>query len=79
MAVEGWERETDDRAEELCASSPTRGVRRFVYTPVEVDGTLGGPALEGLRGGDGRAAQSGAELIYSGGVGSLEHLRGSLR
>ena len=25
-----------------------RGVRRFVYTPVEVDGTLEGPGLGGL-------------------------------
>ena len=51
VAVEGWERET--RAAHRGASSPTSpaaGVRRFVYTPVEVDGTLRGPALDGLGG-----------------------------
>jgi phosphoribosylformimino-5-aminoimidazole carboxamide ribotide isomerase len=50
-------------------------VRRFVYTPVEVDGTLAGPGLEGLRDAAEAAAEHGAELIYSGGVGALDHLR----
>ena len=56
-----------------------RGVRRFVYTPVEVDGTLGGPDLEGLRAATAAAAERGAELIYSGGVGSLDDLRDAAR
>ena len=47
-------------------------MRRFVYTPVEVDGTLEGPALDELRR---AAAATDAELIYSGGVGSLDDLR----
>jgi phosphoribosylformimino-5-aminoimidazole carboxamide ribonucleotide (ProFAR) isomerase len=50
-------------------------VRRFVYTPVEVDGTLEGPAVDGLRDVAAAAARSESELIYSGGVGALEHLR----
>jgi phosphoribosylformimino-5-aminoimidazole carboxamide ribonucleotide (ProFAR) isomerase len=48
-----------------------RGVARFVYTPVEVDGTLEGPGLDDLRA---VSAATDAELIYSGGVGSLEDL-----
>ncbi len=75
VAVEGWEHETATAVEELMRELARRGVRRFVYTPVEVDGTLGGPDLEGLRAATAAAAQSGAELLYSGGVGSLEHLR----
>jgi hypothetical protein len=46
VAVEGWEQETATAVEELVRQLARRGVRRFVYTPVEVDGTLGGN-LEG--------------------------------
>ena len=48
---------------------------RFVFTPVEVDGTLAGPALDSLREAAEAAAASSAELIYSGGIGTLDHLR----
>jgi phosphoribosylformimino-5-aminoimidazole carboxamide ribotide isomerase len=75
VAIEGWERQTEARANDLIAELARRGVRRFVYTPVDVDGTLEGPSIEGLRAAAGAAAGGGAELIYSGGVGSLEHLR----
>ncbi len=75
VAIEGWERQTEARANDLIAELARRGVRRFVYTPVDVDGTLEGPSIEGLRAAAAAAAGSGAELIYSGGVGSLEHLR----
>ena len=34
-----------------------------------------GPGIEGLRAVAAAAADAGAELIYSGGVGSLDHLR----
>ena len=72
VAVSGWTERTGTGAAELLASLAARGVRRFVYTPVEVDGTLEGPAVANLR------AVAGAvdgELIYSGGVGSLGDLR----
>ena len=49
------------RVEDLVRELAGRGVRRFVYTPVEVDGTLGGPALEGLR----AAAAAAAEAVPS--------------
>ncbi len=52
----------------------SRGIRRFVYTPVEVDGTLEGPGIERPRPILGACAKVGAELIYSGGVGSLDDL-----
>jgi phosphoribosylformimino-5-aminoimidazole carboxamide ribotide isomerase len=75
VAVEGWERETPVTSAGLVGDLAGRGVRRFIYTPVEVDGTLEGPAIEGLREVAAVADEAGAELIYSGGVGTLEHLR----
>ncbi|MBA2240431.1 MAG: 1-(5-phosphoribosyl)-5-[(5-phosphoribosylamino)methylideneamino]imidazole-4-carboxamide isomerase [Solirubrobacterales bacterium] len=75
IAVEGWEREAALSAPELIDSLAQRGVERFVYTPVEVDGTLEGPRLEGLEQVAEAAAGHGAEVIYSGGIGGLEHLR----
>jgi phosphoribosylformimino-5-aminoimidazole carboxamide ribonucleotide (ProFAR) isomerase len=52
-----------------------RGVRRFLHTPIEVDGTLEGPALDGLSALAAAAADARARWIYSGGVGSLDDLR----
>jgi phosphoribosylformimino-5-aminoimidazole carboxamide ribotide isomerase len=75
VAVEGWERSTETTSADLIAQLGARGVRRFVFTPVEVDGTLEGPGVEGLRAAAGAAADAGAELIYSGGIGSVDHLR----
>jgi phosphoribosylformimino-5-aminoimidazole carboxamide ribotide isomerase len=72
VAVSGWERATEGSAEELIEDLGGRGVTRFVYTPVDVDGTLEGPSLDALR----RAADAATgELIYSGGVGTLDDLR----
>ena len=75
VAVEGWERATQLRSADLVADLAGRGVRTFVFTPVEVDGTLEGPGLDELRPVAAAAAEAGAELIYSGGIGSLEDLR----
>lgn len=75
VAIEGWERATDAGVAEVLADLARRGVRTFVFTPVEVDGTLEGPGLGELPPVATAAAEAGAELIYSGGVGTLEHLR----
>lgn len=75
LAVEGWERQSTAGVEGLIADLAGRGVGLFVFTPVEVDGTLEGPGLEGLQAAAGAAAAAGAELIYSGGIGTLDHLR----
>ena len=47
-------------------------MRRFVYTPVEVDGLMEGPDLDSLRE---AAKATDGEVIYSGGIGSLDDLR----
>jgi len=75
LAVEGWERETHAGAAESVSGLAARGVRRFVFTPVEVDGTLAGPGMEQLREVAHAAADARVALIYSGGVGSLDDLR----
>jgi phosphoribosylformimino-5-aminoimidazole carboxamide ribotide isomerase len=71
VAIAGWEQHTEVEPTELIASLSQRGVSRFVYTPVEVDGTMEGPSLDDLRA---VADATDAELIYSGGVGGLEDL-----
>ena len=67
VAVAGWEQSDGGAGADLIARWPAAGCAGFVYTPIEVDGTLEGPALDGLRAVAAAAAGGGAELIYSGG------------
>ncbi len=71
VAIAGWEQHTEVEPADLVASLSERGVARFVYTPVEVDGTMQGPGLADL---EAVAGATQAELIYSGGVGDLADL-----
>jgi phosphoribosylformimino-5-aminoimidazole carboxamide ribotide isomerase len=72
VAAEGWTEASDLGTAEVIAALADRGIRRFVYTPVDVDGLMEGPDLDSLR--EATKATEG-EVIYSGGVGSLEDLR----
>jgi phosphoribosylformimino-5-aminoimidazole carboxamide ribotide isomerase len=72
VAAEGWTESSDLETAEVVTALTERGVRRFVFTPVEVDGLMEGPDLDSLRE---VAKETDSELIYSGGVGSLDHLR----
>lgn len=74
VAVEGWEEETSTPVRDAIEGLASRGVSRFVYTPVEVDGTLEGPGLDGLDPLLAACDSTGARLTYSGGVGTLEDL-----
>ena len=49
VAVEGWTEASDLGAAEVIAELSERGVRRFLCTPVEVDGMMEGPDLDSLR------------------------------
>jgi phosphoribosylformimino-5-aminoimidazole carboxamide ribotide isomerase len=72
VAAEGWTQESELGATDVIAELSGRGIRRFVYTPVDVDGLMEGPDLDSL----GEVAGSTqSEVIYSGGIGSLDHLR----
>ena len=72
VAAEGWTEESGHTPARMVAALAERGIDRFVYTPVDVDGLMEGPDLDSLRE---VAGATDAELIYSGGVGSLDHLR----
>jgi phosphoribosylformimino-5-aminoimidazole carboxamide ribotide isomerase len=72
VAAEGWTESSELGATEVIEELSRRGLRRFVYTPVEVDGLMEGPDLDSLRQ---VAEATEGELIYSGGIGSLEDLR----
>ena len=72
VAAEGWTQASDLGTAEVIAALTERGLRRFVYTPVDVDGLMEGPDLDSLRE---AAAVTDGELIYSGGVGTLDDLR----
>jgi phosphoribosylformimino-5-aminoimidazole carboxamide ribotide isomerase len=72
VAAEGWTVESELDTTEVIAELTRRGLRRFVYTPVEVDGLMEGPDLDSLR----EAAEAtDGQVIYSGGIGSLDDLR----
>jgi phosphoribosylformimino-5-aminoimidazole carboxamide ribotide isomerase len=71
VAAEGWTEESASGPAEAIAQLAERGIERFVYTPVEVDGLMQGPDLDSLTA---LAHSTEAEIIYSGGVGSLDDL-----
>jgi phosphoribosylformimino-5-aminoimidazole carboxamide ribotide isomerase len=72
VAAEGWTEDSELATTDVVAALSERGIRRFVYTPVDVDGLMEGPDLDSL---SQVAGATEGELIYSGGVGSLEDLR----
>jgi phosphoribosylformimino-5-aminoimidazole carboxamide ribotide isomerase len=72
VAAEGWTEGTDIETTALIGELSRRGLSRFVYTPVDVDGLMQGPDLDSLRE---VAEATDGEVIYSGGIGSLEDLR----
>src|SRR5262249_38125955 len=49
VAAEGWTESSDLGTAELISALAGRGIGRFVYTPVEVDGLMEGPDLDSLR------------------------------
>jgi phosphoribosylformimino-5-aminoimidazole carboxamide ribotide isomerase len=73
LATAGWTEQTDVPAEVAIDALGHRGASRFVYSSIERDGMLSGPDLDEVM----RIAQAvRGSFIYSGGVSSLEDLRG---
>lgn len=72
VSVAGWTQSTQARPEDAIRRLQDRGVRQFLYTNVDRDGTMEGPDA-------GEVARIGAVIrgrfLWSGGIGSLEHLR----
>lgn len=71
VSLSGWTETSDVEAPAAVADLSERGVRRFLCTAIEVDGTMEGPAIEEL---NEIAAGTSAQVIASGGVGDLSHL-----
>jgi phosphoribosylformimino-5-aminoimidazole carboxamide ribotide isomerase len=71
VAVRGWTETSTLTASELARSAVRAGIRTLVYTDVARDGMLRGPDVEGAL----RLQETGASVIVSGGVSSLEDLR----
>jgi phosphoribosylformimino-5-aminoimidazole carboxamide ribonucleotide (ProFAR) isomerase len=73
ISTSGWTQTTQMPAADAIRRLTDRGVRSFVYTNVDRDGLLEGPDLDEV------AAVAEAvrgRFIYSGGIGSLDDLRG---
>ncbi len=71
VSLSGWTEATDQDVEETVKGLGERGVTRFLCTEIDVDGTMEGPAVGELRR---IAAGTGAQVIASGGVGTLSDL-----
>jgi phosphoribosylformimino-5-aminoimidazole carboxamide ribotide isomerase len=72
VSVAGWTKETQGVAVDVIERLQRRGVRNFAYTNVDRDGTLEGPDIEDVKR-IGEVVRG--RFIYSGGIGSLDHLR----
>jgi phosphoribosylformimino-5-aminoimidazole carboxamide ribotide isomerase len=72
IATSGWTQTTELPAGDAIRRLSARGVRSFVYTDVSRDGRLTGPDLESV---EQVADAVRGRFLYSGGIGSLDHLR----
>jgi len=68
----GWTETSDVRAVDLMQKLAVTGVPSVVYTNVSVDGTMQGPDIANL---EAVARAFGGDVIYSGGIGSLDDIR----
>ena len=73
IATAGWLASTETTAPQAAIALAGRGVRGFVYTSVDRDGTLQGPDVEAVQ----RVLDAAGEapVVYSGGIGSADDLR----
>ena len=74
VSTAGWTATAELSGTEAVTAMVRRGVRRFVFTNVDRDGMLSGPDRDEVA----RVAEAvGSErFVYSGGIGSLDDLRG---
>ncbi len=71
VAVRGWRESSGETAVAVTRRMVAAGVRTLIHTDIARDGMLTGPDVDGAR-----ALQAeGVEVIASGGVGTLDHLR----
>jgi phosphoribosylformimino-5-aminoimidazole carboxamide ribotide isomerase len=71
VSLSGWTETSDVEVADAVADLSKRGVKRFLCTAIEVDGTMEGPAIDQL---NEIAGATSAQVLASGGVGTLAHL-----
>lgn len=76
VASHGWTETSTVKAADLAQTLAIAGVPTIIYTNVSIDGTLQGVDLVST---EAVARAFGGDLIYSGGVGSLEDIRAVAR
>ncbi len=76
VSLAGWTEQSDVHVIDAIATLTARGVSRFLCTTIEVDGTMEGPALQQLRE---IAMATQAQIIASGGVGTIDDLKALAR
>jgi phosphoribosylformimino-5-aminoimidazole carboxamide ribotide isomerase len=74
VATHGWLQTSEIRARDAFAELRGRGVRDFVFTNIDHDGMLDGANRDEVAWVAGEAGEG--SVIFSGGIGSLEDLRG---
>ena len=72
VAIEGWEEVSEFKAVDFAKKMEHIGVKTIVYTDIATDGTLQGPNLDAMAE---MAKETNLDVIASGGVGSLEHIK----
>ena len=72
VAVHGWEKSSAVKADELAKKIVAAGVKTIIYTDISKDGMLSGVNAETFAA---LAKESGAEIIASGGVRSIDDIR----
>jgi len=72
ISTHGWRRDTELKAVEFAQSMVKLGVRRFIYTDINRDGTLTEPNFSATAE---LVNEVRAPVIASGGISSLNHLR----
>jgi phosphoribosylformimino-5-aminoimidazole carboxamide ribonucleotide (ProFAR) isomerase len=71
VSVAGWTKATQMLPEDIIVRLQRRGVKQFMYTNVDRDGTLEGPDLDEVR----RISDTvRGRFLYSGGIASLDDL-----
>jgi phosphoribosylformimino-5-aminoimidazole carboxamide ribotide isomerase len=72
VSVAGWTKATQMLPDEIITRLQRRGVKQFMYTNVDRDGTLEGPDLDEVK----RISDTvRGRFLYSGGIASLDDLR----
>ena len=72
VSVAGWTKATQMLPEDIIVRLQRRGVKQFMYTNVDRDGTLDGPDLDEVR----RISETvRGRFLYSGGIASADDLR----